>query len=81
MKSAARSLTEPPGFRNSHLPRISHPVASDGPWRRISGVFPISSTKPGTAAMTPHAPDESAAPYPGILTNVTISVERDADKN
>jgi hypothetical protein len=26
---AARSLTEPPGFKNSALPRISQPVRSD----------------------------------------------------
>ncbi len=29
MYFAARSLTEPPGFRNSALPRIVQPVSSD----------------------------------------------------
>ena len=29
INSAARSLTEPPGLRNSALPRISHPVISE----------------------------------------------------
>ena len=45
MKRAARSFTDCPGFRNSALPRISHPVASDGPLRRMSGVFPIAEAR------------------------------------
>src|SRR5688572_800667 len=42
----ARSFTEPPGFRNSALPRMSQPVSSDGPRNRMSGVLPIASTSP-----------------------------------
>ena len=45
IQSAARSLTDWPGFRNSALPRISQPVASDGPRRRISGVFPTAAAR------------------------------------
>ena len=41
--SAARSLTDPPGFMNSALPRISQPVASEAAFRRISGVWPMAS--------------------------------------
>src|SRR3954467_11522600 len=44
--SAARSFTEPPGFRNSALPRISQPVASERVFRRISGVLPTEPQKP-----------------------------------
>ena len=44
MKSAARSFTDAPGLANSHLPRISHPVASEGPLRRTSGVLPIRAS-------------------------------------
>src|SRR5579859_984916 len=46
MASAARSLTEPPGLRNSALPRISQPVASDARASRMSGVLPMVSMKP-----------------------------------
>ena len=46
MDSAARSFTEPPGFMNSALPRISQPVSSLRALRRISGVLPTAPTKP-----------------------------------
>ncbi len=45
--SAARSLTEPPGFMNSALPRIVQPVASEAALSWISGVWPIASTTVG----------------------------------
>src|SRR5215470_12737698 len=46
MASAARSFTDPPGLRNSALPRIVQPVASEA-WRsRISGVLPTVAMKP-----------------------------------
>ena len=48
--SAARSFTEPPGFMNSALPRISQPVSSDGPRSLINGVLPMASR---TFASTP----------------------------
>ncbi len=41
--SAARSLTEPPGFMNSALPRMAQPVASEARRSRISGVLPIAA--------------------------------------
>src|SRR5262249_23464460 len=44
--SAARSLMEPPGFRNSALPRIVQPVSSEALRSRISGVLPMLSTMP-----------------------------------
>lgn len=34
-QSAARSLTDPPGFWNSALPRILHPVRSESLLSRI----------------------------------------------
>jgi hypothetical protein len=43
--TAARSFTLPPGFMNSHLPRISQPVSSDARLRRTSGVLPTSAAK------------------------------------
>ena len=43
--SAARSFTEPPGFRNSALPRISQPVSSLKELRRMSGVLPMASER------------------------------------
>ncbi len=52
MAPAARSFTEPPGFMNSALPRISQPVSSLAARRRSSGVLPIAPTKPFTA-LTP----------------------------
>jgi hypothetical protein len=41
-KRAARSLTEPPGFWNSALPRTLQPVSSERRLRRMSGVLPIA---------------------------------------
>src|SRR5690606_33607554 len=46
MASAARSFTEPPGFMNSALPRISQPVRSLRRFRRISGVLTMAAAKP-----------------------------------
>src|SRR5579885_503468 len=46
MASAARSFTEPPGFRNSALPRILQPVASDAPASSMSGVSPMLPMNP-----------------------------------
>ena len=43
MLSAARSLTDPPGFMNSALPRIVQPLISEARFRRISGVWPMAS--------------------------------------
>src|SRR6188768_622038 len=45
MYFAARSLTEPPGFANSALPRIVQPVSSEACRSLISGVLPTASTK------------------------------------
>jgi len=44
MNSAARSLTDWPGFMNSALPKIVHPVASEARLSLISGVRPIAPT-------------------------------------
>ena len=43
IQSAARSLTDWPGFMNSALPRISQPVSSDARRSRISGVLPTAT--------------------------------------
>ena len=51
MASAARSLTEPPGLRNSALPRMVQPVSSDALRSLISGVLPIVSMKPSRMFM------------------------------
>src|SRR5690606_14690449 len=51
MASAARSLTERPGLRNSALPRMVQPVASEAARRRMSGVLPIVSMKPSRKSM------------------------------
>src|SRR5262249_15391170 len=40
---AGRSLTEPPGFMNSALPRMVQPVASETRRSLIKGVLPIAS--------------------------------------
>src|SRR5690349_13796039 len=45
--SAARSLTDPPGFMNSHFASISHPVASLGPFSLTRGVLPIRASVSG----------------------------------
>src|SRR5262245_6329034 len=46
MYFAARSFTEPPGFRNSALPSTVQPVSSDALRSRISGVLPTESGNP-----------------------------------
>ncbi len=46
MKRAARSLTDWPGFMNSALPRMVHPVAADTRSSFINGVLPIASMIP-----------------------------------
>ena len=45
MPSAVLSLTDPPGFINSHLPKISQPVSSERALNRTKGVFPMRSGK------------------------------------
>ena len=42
---AARSLTEPPGFKNSALPRMVRPSAIDRAGSRISGVLPTAAKR------------------------------------
>ena len=51
--SAARSFTDWPGLRNSALPRISQPVASEARRSRRSGVFPMRSRTEGTIGIEP----------------------------
>src|SRR5690606_12433628 len=51
MAQAARSFTEPPGFWNSALPRISQPVSSESLRRRMRGVLPMAPTKPSQTFM------------------------------
>ncbi len=51
MASAARSLTEPPGFRNSALPRMVQPVSSEAFLSLMSGVLPIAPMKPSRISM------------------------------
>src|SRR5215475_5347544 len=46
MKSPARSFTDPPGLRNSALPRIVQPVASEARRSLIIGVLPTVAMKP-----------------------------------
>src|SRR6266853_2163178 len=53
MNFAVRSLTEPPGFRNSALPRMVQPVCSDARLSLISGVLPTASTKSLRMSMRP----------------------------
>ncbi len=43
MRMPMRSLTEPPGFRNSHLASSSQPVSRPMRRRRTIGVLPIAS--------------------------------------
>jgi hypothetical protein len=42
MWSAARSFTDWPGLRNSALPQMSQPVASETRLSRMSGVLPMA---------------------------------------
>ena len=46
MNRAARSFTDWPGFMNSALPRMVHPVASEARLRVINGVLPMAPTIP-----------------------------------
>jgi hypothetical protein len=43
---AGRSFTDWPGFMNSALPRMVHPVAAEARSSLISGVLPMVSTIP-----------------------------------
>src|SRR5579872_3932609 len=52
MYQAARSLTEPPGLRNSALPRIVQPVSSETLRSLMSGVLPMVAMKPSRTSMT-----------------------------
>jgi hypothetical protein len=49
--SAARSLTEPPGFKNSALPRIVQPVSSEARRSLMSGVLPTVPIKPSRVSI------------------------------
>ena len=49
--SAARSLTEWPGFMNSALPRMVQPVSSEARRSLISGVLPIAARTSGRMSM------------------------------
>ena len=49
--SAARSLTEPPGLRNSAFPRIVQPVRSEACCNLINGVLPMLPMKPSRISM------------------------------
>jgi hypothetical protein len=49
-------LTEPPGLRNSALPRIVHPVSSEARRSLISGVFPTVPIKPSRICMSASTP-------------------------
>src|SRR5690349_12100212 len=60
MNSAARSLTEPPGLRNSALPRIVQPVSSEARRSLMSGVLPIVPRKPSRTCMAISAGLEQA---------------------
>src|SRR5256885_16963422 len=64
MYFAARSLTEPPGFRNSALPRIVHPVSSDALRSLISGVLPTASTKSERISIERPRPRSAAVQSP-----------------
>lgn len=46
IERAARSLTDPPGLRNSALPKISQPVSSLKLLSLIRGVLPTVPTNP-----------------------------------
>src|SRR3569833_2069869 len=63
MPRAARSFTEPPGFMNSALPRISQPVSALSLLRRISGVLPTEPENPrvGEVAVVMRSPCGSAS--------------------
>ena len=80
IQSAARSLTDWPGFMNSALPQISQPVASDARRSRISGVLPTAAgrsaatiiafssppvARPGVAASAGRFKSLQSAPRPG----------------
>ena len=52
MPSAARSLMDWPGFRNSALPRMVQPVSSDAFFSLIRGVLPIRSATEWVMGMT-----------------------------
>src|SRR5690349_18373651 len=51
IQSAARSFTEPPGLRNSALPRISQPVSSESLFSRMRGVLPTEPANPSNVRM------------------------------
>src|SRR5690606_19542864 len=71
MYFAARSFTDPPGFRNSALPRIVQPVSSDALRSLISGVLPTASTKSSRMpAVAERRRSESLMHAPFVAPNV-----------
>ena len=74
MPRAARSFTDPPGFMNSALPRISQPVSSLSSPSRISGVFPTAPTKPWVvpARAAAIAPPAAMAPPAAVAPPLLI---------
>src|SRR6202162_5606942 len=71
---AARSFTEPPGFMNSALPRISHPVSSLKRRRRISGVLPTASVNPSLIRI--HSPFHQQRTPPARGADATLRYPR-----
>ena len=66
MNSAARSLTDWPGFMNSALPRISQPVASEARSQRISGVLPMAARTSSLICIVVTALRSNHAVGPGL---------------
>src|SRR2546425_22261 len=60
MYFAARSFTEPPGFRNSALPSTAQPGSSDAVRRRSSGG--VAAREAALVEQVRHAPDR-----PGVV--------------
>src|SRR6185312_268778 len=88
MNSAARSLTEPPGLRNSALPRMVQPVSSEARRNLISGVLPIEPMKPSRMSMEPRLkpparPINIGGPFsrPPSVAQCVLDQDRGADRD
>jgi hypothetical protein len=78
--NAARSLIEPPGLRNSALPKISQPVSSESRRKRMRGVLPMVGTKPSRRSIAPlgqHDPRRSSSPLRGETGRVEVRLRYD----
>ena len=75
IQSAARSLTDWPGFMNSALPRISQPVASEARRSRISGVRPTAAGRSAATIIASSTPPRASGVAASAIASIRFDVQ------